>query len=157
MKRSKPLKRSKGFTVTLDQVVAWRRRSQPPASAGQAPTRRWPTRAGRNDSVWRAECLETRGAQCRVPSCLRMVDVQVDHLIPRAHGGPSVVENGLVLCRHHHEMKTNHELLVDPTWLEPDQVRWLSDNGYADWLVDGIVVGTRRRIFADGHPDRSML
>ena len=107
----------------------------------------------RNDAQWRQECLDLRGPQCRVTGCLRMTDVQVDHLIPRAHGGPSIAENGLVLCREHHEMKTNHDLLVDPTWLDPDQILWLSDNGYAEWLFDGVVVGSRRRIFADG-PDR---
>jgi 5-methylcytosine-specific restriction endonuclease McrA len=74
--------------------------------------------------------------------------VQADHLIPRAHGGPSVVENGLMLCPSCHERKTNHELLIQPEWLTDDQIHWLAENGYAWWDSTGEVYGTRRRIFA---------
>jgi hypothetical protein len=77
----------------------------------------------------------------------------MDHLIPRAQGGPSVVENGLPLCRVHHSLKTAHDLLVDPAWLDPDQIQWLADQGHAEWLLDGVVVGRHRRLFTDG-PDR---
>jgi hypothetical protein len=83
--------------------------------------------------------------------------VQMDHLIARGQGGPSIVENGTPFCRVHHQQKTDHLLLVDPGWLDPDQVRWLADEGHAEWLADGIVVGRHCRIFADGQPDRSML
>jgi HNH endonuclease len=121
---------------------------------GKPLRRRTPLRSRlrRNDSAWRRECLERRGPQCRVTGCWRM-DVQMDHLIPRSQGGPSVVENGLPLCREHHEMKTAHDLRVDPAWLGEDQILWLSDEGHAEWLLDGVVVGRHRKLFADG-PDR---
>jgi hypothetical protein len=81
----------------------------------------------------------------------------MDHLIPRAQGGQSVPGNGLPLCRVHHRMKTDHLLLIAPEWLDPRHVLWLSDEGHAEWLVDGVVTGRHCRIFADGQPDRSML
>lgn len=57
------------------------------------------------------------------------------------------------MCREHHEMKTRHELLIDPAWLDEDQLMWLADQGHAEWLLDGVVVGRHRRLFTDG-PDR---
>lgn len=113
---------------------------------------RW-VRRRRNDAPWRQECLERRGEWCRVAGCPHPQPVQIDHLIPRSQGGPSVVENGLPLCRRHHDLKTAHDMLINPAWLDTDQVLWLADHGHAEWLLDGVVVGRHRRLFADG-PDR---
>lgn len=166
MKRSTPLTRKTGLTVRPEQAQAWQRRTQrnafdraqthrndpPPADRARRPRR-----PRRNDSAWRAECLELYGEWCRVPDCPHPQPVQMDHLIPRAQGGPSVVGNGLPLCRVHHRLKTDHLLLIAPEWLDPRHVRWLSGEGHAEWLTDGVVIGRHCRIFADGQPDRSML
>jgi hypothetical protein len=133
-------------------------RAQQPAAADTdpAPARKRKKRR-RNDSQWRADCLEVFGDWCRVPWCPHPQPVEMDHLIPRSQGGPSVVGNGIPWCRVHHRMKTDHLLLIAPEWLHPLHVRWLSDEGHAEWLVDGFVTGRHCKLFADGHPDRSLL
>ena len=98
----------------------------------------------RNDAPWRNACIDLYGDWCR--RCKR-TGVQADHMIPRAHGGPSVVENGLMLCPQCHDLKTNHKILIDYDWLTPEQVAWLQDNYYAFWDETGEVHGMRRRIF----------
>jgi hypothetical protein len=57
----------------------------------------------------------------------------------------------------HHQKKTDHLLLIAPEWLDADMILWLSDEGHADWLIDGTIVGRHCKIFADGNPDRSLL
>lgn len=159
MKRSRRGLRQVGLDRNIDQIRAWHQRTQDTAAtAARALTRRTSNRRGnrRNDAQWRADCLELRGDWCRVPHCPHPQPVQMDHLIPRAHGGPSVVENGWPVCRRHHELKTGHLLLVDPTWLDLDQRIWLRDHNYVTWLLDGVAVGTRRRIFADARPDHRL-
>lgn len=164
VKRSGPLTRTVGLTASAATYRAWQDRSRLAAIARRAvPAPREPKpRSGRrpqrrNDSQWRADCLEVRGEWCRVPDCPHPMPVQMDHLIPRAQGGPSVVQNGLPLCRMHHRMKTDHLLLIAPEWLDADMIVWLADEGHAEWLKDSVVVGRHCRIFADGTPDRSLL
>lgn len=101
----------------------------------------------RNDSKWRATCLVRRGAWCR--ACGTSRDLQCDHMVPKAHLGPSVVENGLILCRRCHQLKTDHRLLIQRGWLGEDQVSWLRDTGNAVWSPEGVVSGQRCRLFAD--------
>lgn len=119
----------------------------------QPLVRRTPLRAKhrRNDSSWRTECLARRGAWCR--ACGSSRDLQSDHLIPRSQGGPSIVENGLILggpfgcgC---HDRKTAHQLLIQRAWLDPDQLTWLEQEGHATWGPDGVVSGKHCRLFAD--------
>lgn len=104
----------------------------------------------RNDSQWRSDCLAMRGEWCR--ACGGNVHVQMDHMIPRGQGGPSVVENGLPLCgafgRGCHDRKTAHLLLVKRGWLDSDQVAWLELAGHAIWLPDGTVAGRHNVLFA---------
>lgn len=114
------------------------------------------TRRRRNDSGWRAQCLEARGAWCRV--CGGTGDLQVHHVVPRSQGGPSVVENGQVVCgpwsttSPHaggcHAAFTEHRLLNRREWLDPDQVEWLAEFGWVRWDDDGEVSGRGCRSFA---------
>lgn len=97
----------------------------------------------RNDGPWRAGCLTLRGGYCRACGPFtQFVDsnghpcgrrLEVDHIWPRSQGGPSVVENGLVLCVAHHADKTASRIVIDPAWLDPDQVAWLADAGWVAW------------------------
>jgi hypothetical protein len=168
VKRKGLLTTGKGLTVNAEQVRAWQQRTQQAAfdrararrdtTPDSLPEpRRRPRRTRRNDSEWRMECLALYGEWCRVPHCQHPQPVQMDHLIARAQGGPSVAGDGFPMCRVHHQQKTDHLLLIAPEWLDPRHVRWLSDEGHAEWLADGVVVGRHCRIFADGQPDRSML
>jgi hypothetical protein len=110
---------------------------------------RWVQRR-RREAQWRHRVLEARGTQCRAAWCVRMTDVHAVPLVP--HGGTFHPANGLPLCRRHRELKADG-LLVDPSWLDADQVEWLADEGHVEWLLDGVTVGRHRRLFADG-PDR---
>jgi len=78
--------------------------------------------------------------------------------MPRAQGGPSVVENGGVLCGNFstasphqggcHEAHTQLRLLWRKEWLDPDQIAWLSSAGYVWWNEDGEPCGRGSRRFA---------
>lgn len=95
---------------------------------------------------WRSDVLSVRGAYCR--ACYATGSLEIDHLVPRAHGGPYEVPNGIPWCPACHRLKTDHRLLVSRSMLDPDQVAWLAANGYAWWDDAGEVYGLRRRIFA---------
>jgi hypothetical protein len=111
----------------------------------------------RNDAPWRNACIALYGdccANCYATGC------QMDHMIGRGQGGPSVVENGLPLCGPGsslspfpggcHQAKTDGKLKIRPEWLWPDQVAWLAENGHATWHPDtGEVSGRHMKVFAD--------
>lgn len=157
MKRGRPLERSKGLEPRLDQIRSWQRRTRDAAVAGMGSkaTRR---RAGQRRSAdvkYRADVLALRGEVCR--SCGDTSHVEVDHLIPRLPSNRLVIANGTPLCGDFgrgrcHPRKTDHLLLVQRSWLDADQVRWLEDEGHAWWLPDGSVAGPRSRIFAPLDP-----
>jgi hypothetical protein len=102
-------------------------------------------RPKRNDAPWREECLTRRGRYCRAcgaggpaevagaPPFQRPARLEVDHIKPRGQGGPSVVENGLVLCASHHQAKTESRMVIRPEWLELDQLDWLKAVGWVWW------------------------
>jgi len=78
--------------------------------------------------------------------------LQCDHIWPRSQGGPSVVENGLLLCGPFapgecHRRKTEKLLLVERSWLDQDQVDWLASVGWVEW-IDGEPHGRGCRSFA---------
>lgn len=97
----------------------------------------------RNDAGWRAECEAKRGLVCR--GCGDTNHVQMDHIWPRSQGGPSVVENGLPLCGEFsrntpggcHPAKTAGRIVIEFSWLDPDQVAWLAAVGWVAWDADG--------------------
>jgi hypothetical protein len=74
--------------------------------------------------------------------------LEVDHIKPRGQGGPSVVENGLVLCNVHHQQKTDGLLLISQEWLEADQRAWLAEVGWVAWDDAGLPFGRGMRHFA---------
>ena len=107
-------------------------------------------RRPRTDSTWRAECVARRGSYCR--GCGDTRQPQADHIIPRAQGGPSVPENGMILggpfgcgC---HDRKTAHRLLVQRAWLDDDQVQWLAEHGHVTWTASGEPTGRHAILFA---------
>ncbi|MGH7743279.1 MAG: HNH endonuclease [Candidatus Dormibacteria bacterium] len=112
----------------------------------------------RNDSQWRADCLELRGPWCR--ACGDSRDVQVHHILPRAHGGESVVENGQPMCGPWtlagpaggcHAQLTEHRMLNRREWLDDDQAIWLADRGWVWWDAKGEPNGRGFRSFAEAH------
>jgi 5-methylcytosine-specific restriction endonuclease McrA len=104
----------------------------------------------RNDAPWREECLARRGRFCRAcgPAGVGIRKLEIDHVKPRSQGGPSIVENGLVLCAAHHAMKTESRILIRREWLDPDQIDWLAAVGWVCWDADGQVSGRGMRHFA---------
>lgn len=110
----------------------------------------------RNDGPWRVNVLVARGAYCR--ACGSTKHIEVDHIWPRGQQGPSVVENGLPLCGTWgdcgaHALKTAGRLMIERSWLDPDQIEWLAEVGWVQWSpVDGAVTGRGWRHFAPIDP-----
>ena len=52
------------------------------------------------------DALETRDPTCVVKGCGRTQGLEIDHVTPFAHGGPTTLHNLCRLCRHHHRLKT---------------------------------------------------
>lgn len=52
--------------------------------------------------------LEARDPTCVVPGCDVRTDLEIDHIVPFAEGGPTRLDNLARLCRYHHSAKTHH-------------------------------------------------
>lgn len=156
------MKRTPLPRANIQQLQAWADRSRDTAIARRnagtgATSAQRRNKRRRNDSAWRKACIAEWGDTCSIPGCEHPNEaVQMDHLIPRAHGGPSVIENGWPLCRTHHQQKTDHLLRVDPRWLTLRHRLWLRDHRYATWRPDGLVTGPRCRIFTDAAPGHNL-
>jgi hypothetical protein len=132
----------------LAELYAWRQRQQ--ALARQSHRRSGTTR---NDARWGIACRELYGTRCVVCGD---ANTEMDHIIPRSQGGPSVLENGLPLCGAwsstvdggHHGMKTAGALKIKHEWLTPAQVEFLSKSGWVTWDENGQPVGRGWRHFA---------
>jgi 5-methylcytosine-specific restriction endonuclease McrA len=51
--------------------------------------------------------LEARDISCVVPGCDETADLEIDHVLPLAEGGPTRLDNLARLCRWHHSLKTH--------------------------------------------------
>lgn len=146
MKRT-PLGRKTPLTSDPQKSRDWQRRSVGFESGRQGRERGTRSTARRrNDAPWRKEVEAKRGRYCR--ACLTSHRLQADHIKPRSQGGPSVVENGMLLCEEHHTAKTNGELRIQRDWLDEDQIVWLREQGWVWWDDDdGEVYGRGRNHF----------
>lgn len=72
----------------------------------------------------------------------------MDHMKPRSQQGRSDVENGLPLCRTHHEAKTSGTLQIRFEWLTTEQVTYLAEIGWVAWDADGQPSGEGWKHFA---------
>lgn len=52
--------------------------------------------------------LEARDPVCVVPGCDVRSGLEIDHIVPFARGGPTMLANLARLCRFHHAQKTHH-------------------------------------------------
>ena len=53
--------------------------------------------------------------RCEVPLCrTRRGPFDLDHVVPRSHGGEDSDDNCLWLCRRCHEHKHRHDILISP-------------------------------------------
>lgn len=51
--------------------------------------------------------LEVRDQTCVVPGCDEHQDLEIDHIVPLAEGGPTHLDNLARLCHWHHALKTH--------------------------------------------------
>jgi hypothetical protein len=76
--------------------------------------------------------LAARDGGCRFPGCDRPPSwAEAHHIIPWQQGGPTDVDNGVLLCRHHHLLLHNNDwgitrvdgelAVVPPRSLDPEQ------------------------------------
>jgi hypothetical protein len=66
------------------------------------------TKLGRTIPARVRAALEVRDPTCVVPGCDATINLEIDHIVPFAEGGPTRLDNLARLCRHHHSQKTHH-------------------------------------------------
>jgi hypothetical protein len=62
--------------------------------------------AGRTINSHLRTALELRDPVCAVPGCHASLNLEIDHIIPFAQGGPTTLDNTVRLCSFHHDQKT---------------------------------------------------
>jgi hypothetical protein len=65
--------------------------------------------------------LEARDPMCVVPGCGHDKELETDHIVPWAEGGPTRLDNLARLCRWHHYLKTHRRYRLCG---EPGRWRW---------------------------------
>lgn len=87
---------------------------------------------------WQRKAIGARDGGCIIPGCrVRAAWCEVHHVIEASRGGPTSVDNGVLLCWHHHRMLETHGWLIrmvggvpevrPPHWIDP-QRRWRPAN-----------------------------
>lgn len=74
------------------------------------------------------QIITMRDLHCRFPGCeVPAHACDIDHVIEYNRGGVTAVSNGQLLCRHHHNMKTEKQVscTMNPT-------------GVVTWEIDGL-------------------
>ena len=103
-------------------------------------TRRLVTRALRR-------ALRIRDQMCRYPGCHQTRHLDAHHVVHWAAGGPTDLDNLVLLCRFHHTIVHDGAIAIDrsggenPGWnfRYPDgqsTVDWESDPGLVQWLTE---------------------
>jgi hypothetical protein len=80
----------------------------------------------RNISVALDAALHHRDRTCVVPGCNATFHLERDHVREFAKGGPTSLENLILLCPHHHRLKTNKGFRIEG---KPGRWRWLKPDG----------------------------
>ena len=63
--------------------------------------------------------LRARDGHCRFPSCGTWREVDAHHIVHWSNGGPTILENLVLLCRHHH--RAIHERGFAVEFIEPGE------------------------------------
>lgn len=112
----------------------------------------------RDMAAWRTAVLERRTSRCQLAGVGCAGPVEIHHLILRSQGGVEDVENGLVVCRGHHQTGTDsihsRRRRIRRGELDPDQIAYLAAHGWAYWAADGFVSGRGWSWFADDEVPR---
>lgn len=116
-----------------------------PASELKRKTEKRP-RTRKSEAPFRHAVLAAYGKACKV--CGSLTWVQAAHIWSKGQGGPTIEENGVPLCRPHHEDYDQYRLQMRYEWLAPNQLAWLATSGYATWDEDGQPIGRGARRFA---------
>lgn len=104
----------------LDEALVERIVFTPATRAEVSATARFFTGATRR-------AIEVRDRRCQHPSCDRPAALcQVDHIIPVAEGGPTIQQNGRLLCRFHNDLRNRMD---DEAWEQTPGRRWGDDEG----------------------------
>ena len=84
-------------------------------------------RTSRTVPAWMRRAVEERdGGTCTFPACERDVHLECHHILPVAQGGPTVLDNLLLVCWTHHKLaheggwSLRGEAGPHITWVRPD-------------------------------------
>ncbi len=100
--------------------------------------------ASLSDRIRRQVIERARGhcEYCQAPIAV-IVEMEIDHIIPEAAGGPSTLENLALACRGCNSFKTAFQEAVDPATGEmaplfnPRQDRWAE---HFEWTAEGTMI-----------------
>ena len=75
----------------------------------------------------------TRYMECRIKglNCRRHLEPQ--HNVGRVSMVDDVKENGIALCREHHQKITDGHLKVHASWLTEGQIEWIEKRKWRMW------------------------
>ncbi|WP_109212330.1 MULTISPECIES: HNH endonuclease signature motif containing protein [Microbacterium] len=87
---------------------------------------------------WQRKAIGARDGGCIIPGCsVRAAWCEIHHVVEHARGGPTDVDNGVMLCWHHHRtietsgweirMADGIPEVRPPTWVDPRR-RWRPAN-----------------------------
>jgi hypothetical protein len=138
--RKRPLVAKKGLETRVPLVAATK-----PNRASLERTEKRP-RTRKSEAPFRHEVMAAYGKVCK--ACGSTTWVQAAHLWAKSQGGPTIVDNGVPMCRTHHEDYDQYRLQMRYEWLAPNQLAWLAGSGYATWDEFGQPVGRGARRFA---------
>ncbi len=82
---------------------------------------------GREPSAWMARQVRYRDGGCRFPGCGTRAFTQAHHLVFWSRGGPTTLENLLLVCSFHHRLV--HELGWSVRREAGGHLRWLRPDG----------------------------
>src|SRR5678815_2632133 len=75
--------------------------------------------------VTRRKVLDRDEGRCRVPGCRAARNIDIHHMVPRAHGGAHTTSNLIVLCSGHHRLL--HDGVISATGDADQEVTFTRD------------------------------
>ena len=79
---------------------------------------------GRNINARLRTALVFRDRGCVVPGCGVLYSLEIDHVISRADGGLTNLDNLALLCHHHHHLKTYDGWVLQRNGPSDQDPRW---------------------------------
>lgn len=110
-------------------------------------TRRAERSEYQSEAMWRGAVMMAGGWRCAGCGYNVTRYLEADHIIPKSAGGLNDVANGLVACgefgscRLHPRKTASEPMIITREMLRDDQVAYLSEKGWVEWVPEGVTSG----------------